>query len=216
MAIEINDSGNYVSYPIIKHMRIGESCQLAVIRWEQRDRLRKDSGTQQMVKIPNGVDRNNRPRFKQELVIHAVAISGDMVAAIGDSSGVPAPGDRVRVILKAKGFGDWIEARKTHRGGKFNVGDVLVMNTDKAQQYDQNGTPKGAEIRTQAEADAVPRNTTLGFYGSLSLVPGREAAWIEAAENAYRDDENAERQRNAIPLGGAAAPDNFDDEEAPF
>jgi hypothetical protein len=220
MAIEINDSGNYVSYPIIKHQRIGESCKLAVIRWEQRDRLRKDPGTQQMVKIPNGVDRSGRPKFKQELVIQAVAIAGDMVAAIGDSSGVPAPGDRVRVILKAKGFGDWIEARKGHRGGKFNVGDVLLMSTDKAQQYDQNGTPKGAEIRTQTDADAVPRNTTLGFYGSLSLVPGQEVRWIDAAEAAYRDDENAERQRNAIPLGGPAAPDGyhdeFADEEAPF
>ena len=221
MAIEINDSGNYVSYPIVKHQRIGESCKLAVIRWEQRDRLRKDPGTQQMVKIPNGVDRNNRPKFKQELVIQAVAIAGDMVAAIGDSSGVPAPGDRVRVILKAKGFGDWIEARKGHRGGKFNVGDVLLMSTDKAQQYDQNGTPKGPEIRTQADADAVPRNTTLGFYGTIALAPGQEVRWIEAAEAAYRDDENAERQRNAIPLGGPAVSadgyhDEFGDEEAPF
>jgi hypothetical protein len=218
MAIEINDSGNYVSYPIVKHQRIGESCKLAVIRWEQRDRLRKDPGTQQMVKIPNGVDRSGRPKFKQELVIQAVAIAGDMVAAIGDSSGVPAPGDRVRVILKAKGFGDWIEARKGHRGGKFHVGDVLMMSTDKAHQYDQNG--KGAEIRTQSDADAVPRNTTLGFYGSLSLAPGQEARWIDAAEAAYRDDENAERQRNAIPLGGPATPDGYVDEfaseEAPF
>jgi len=220
MAIEINDSGNYVSYPIVKHQRIGESCKLAVIRWEQRDCLRKDPNTQQMVKIPNGVDRSGRPKFKQELVIQAVAIAGDMVAAIGDSAGVPAPGDRVRVILKAKGFGDWIEARKSHRGGKFNVGDVLLMSTDKAQQYDQNGTPKGAEIRTQSDADAVPRNTTLGFYGSLSLVPGQEARWIDAAEAAYRDDENAERQRNAIPLGRPADPsgyvDEFGDEEVPF
>lgn len=221
MAIEINDSGNYVSYSIVKHQRIGESCKLAVIRWEQRDRLRKDPGTQQMVKIPNGVDRNNRPKFKQELVIQAVAIAGDMVAAIGDCSGVPAPGDRVRVILKAKGYTDWIEARKGHRGGKFHVGDVLLMSTDKAQQYDQNGTPKGPEIRTQADADAVPRNTTLGFYGTIALAPGQEARWIDAAEAAYRDDENAERQRNAIPLGGPATPadgyhDEFGDEEAPF
>jgi hypothetical protein len=221
MAIEINDAGNYVSHPIIKHQRIGESCKLAIIRWEQRDRLRKDPGTQQMVKIPNGVDRNNRPKFKQELVIQAVAISGNMIASIGDKSGVPAPGDRVRVILKAKGFGDWIEARKAHRGGKFNVGDVLMMSTDKAQQYDQNGAPKGAEIRTQADADAVPRNTTLGFYGSLSLVPGQEASWIDAAEAAYRDDENAERQRNAIPLGGPVDPSGYhdefgDSEEVPF
>jgi hypothetical protein len=220
MAIEINDAGNYVSHPIIKHQRIGESCKLAVIRWEQRDRLRKDPGTQQMVKIPNGVDRNNRPKFKQELVIQAVAISGDMVASIGDKSGVPTPGDRVRVILKAKGFGNWIEARKAHRGGKFNVGDVLVMSTDKAQQYDQNGTPKGPEIRTQADADAVPRSATLGFYGSLSLASGQEARWIDAAEAAYRDDESAERQRNAIPLAGSADPsgyyNEFAEEEPPF
>ena len=213
MAIEINDAGNYVSYPIIKHQRIGESCKLAVIRWEQRDRLRKDPGTQQMVKIPNGVDRNNCPKFKQELVIQAVAISGDMIASIGDKSGVPAPGDRVRVILKAKGFGDWIEARKAHRGGKFNVGDVLVMSTDKAQQYDQNGTPKGAEIRTQSDADAVPRSATLGFYGTIALAPGQEAAWIEAAETAYRDDENAERQKRSIPLADATS-DGYVDEFA--
>ena len=213
MAIEINDSGNYVSYPIVKHQRIGESCKLAVIRWEQRDRLRKDPGTQQMVKIPNGVDRNNRPKFKQELVIQAVAISGDMVAAIGDSSAVPAAGDRVRVILKAKGFGDWIEARKSHRGGKFNVGDVLVMSTTHAQQYDQNGTPKGDVLKTQEQADAVPRNTTLGFYGTMALAPGQEAAWIEAAETAYRDDENAERQKRAIPLADATS-DGYVDEFA--
>ena len=213
MAIEINDSGNYVSYPIVKHQRIGESCKLAVIRWEQRDRLRKDPGTQQMVKIPNGVDRNNRPKFKQELVIQAVAISGDMVAAIGDSSAVPAAGDRVRVILKAKGFGDWIEARKSHRGGKFNVGDVLVMSTTHAQQYDQNGTPKGDVLKTQEQADAVPRNTTLGFYGTMTLAPGQEAAWIEAAETAYRDDENAERQKRAIPLADATS-DGYVDEFA--
>ena len=213
MAIEINDAGNYVSHPIVKHQRIGESCKLAVIRWEQRDRLRKDPVSQKMVKIPNGEDRSGRPKFKQELVIQAVAISGDMVASIGDSSGVPAAGDRVRVILKAKGFGDWIEARKGHRGGKFNVGDVLVMSTTHAQQYDQNGTSKGDVLKTQAQADAVPRNTTLGFYGTLALAPGQEAAWIEAAESAYREDENAERQKRAIPLADPD-PSGYHDEFA--
>jgi hypothetical protein len=65
----------------------------------------------------------------------------------------------------------------------------------------------------------VPRNTTLGFYGSMSLAPGQETRWIEAAEAAYRDDENAERQRNAISLGGPAAADGYQDEfgeEAPL
>jgi hypothetical protein len=117
------------------------------------------------------------------------------------------------VILKAKGFGDWIEARKGHRGGKFNVGDVLVMSTTHAQQYDQNGTPKGDVLKTQAQADAVPRNTTLGFYGTLALAPGQEAAWIEAAEAAYREDENAERQRKAISLADPD-PSGYHDEFA--
>ena len=213
MAIEINDAGNYVSHPIIKHQRIGESCKLAVIRWEQRDRLRKDPVSQRMVKIPNGEDRLGQPKFKQELVIQAVAISGDMVASIGDSSGVPAAGDRVRVILKAKGFGDWIEARKGHRGGRFNVGDVLEMATTHAQQYDQNGTPKGDVLKTQAQADAVPRSATLGFYGTLVLAPGQDAAWIEAAEAAYREDERAKREERAIPLP-VAEPTGFCDEFA--
>ncbi len=201
MAIELNDSGNYVSYPIIKHQRIGESCNLAIIRWEQRDRLRKNTTTNAMEKIPNGVDRNNNPKFKQELVIHAIAISGDMVAAIGDQSGVPAPGDRIRVILKSAGFGQWIEARKTHRGGKMNVGDVLTMSTTHGQQYDQNGAPKGVKIETQEQVNAVPRGVTLGLYGPLTLSEGTDPKWIAAAEDAYRADELAKTQKNAIPLG---------------
>lgn len=221
MAIEIKDAGNRVSLPIIRHQRIGESCNLAVIRWEQRDQLKDDEITGQKVKIPNGFDRNGRPKFKQELVIQAVAMAGDMVAAIGDSSGVPAPGDRVRVILKGKAFGDWIDARKAHRGGTFNAGDVLLLDTTHAQPWNSNKTPKGPVVRTQAEADAVPRGTTVGFYGTLSLAPGQDARWIEAAEAAYRDDENAERQRNAIPLGRPAASadgyhDEFGDEGTPF
>ena len=142
MAIEINDAGNYVSYPIIKHQCIGESCKVAVIRWEQRDRLKDDPITKQKVKMPNGFDRNGQPKFKQELVIQVIAISGDMVASIGDRSSVPVPGDRVRLILKGKAFGDWIDARKKHRGNKINVGDVLLLDTTHAQAWNSDASPK--------------------------------------------------------------------------
>ena len=213
MAIEINDAGNYVSYPIIKHQRIGESCKLAVIRWEQRDQLKDDPLTKQKVKIPNGFDRNGQPKFKQELVVQAIAISGDMVAAIGDRSGVPVPGDRVRLILKGKGFGDWIDARKKHRGNKMNVGDVLSLDTTHAQVWNADKSPKGPKILSQADADAVPRGQSIGFYGTMTLAPGQEAAWIEAAETAYREDESGERQKRAIPLADATS-DGYVDEFA--
>lgn len=213
MAIQLNDN-RPASYPIIKNRKIGESCQLAVIRYEQRARLSINSVTKNLEKIPNGVDRNGKPKYKQELVIHALAMSGDMVAAIGDQSGVPAPGDRVRVILKSKGFGDWINERKRHRGGDFNVGDILVLSTTHGQQYDQNGDPKGAELRTQAEVDAVPRGVSMGLYGAIGLHEGTDPQWIELAEQAYLADQAAQTQANRIPLGAAAGSEEYEDEYA--
>jgi hypothetical protein len=94
---------------------------------------------------------------------------------------------------------------------------VLTLETRWAQQYDQDGNPKGPKIEDQAAADAVPRNVTIGFYGPLSLKEGSESRWIEAAEQAYRDDEAAERQQRSIPLDDASDFANeFGDEEVPF
>lgn len=191
---------------MIRHQKIGEVANLAIVRFEQRERLRKNLNSGALEPIPNGTDRKGQPKFKQEMVIHAVAMPGTtMEARIGDEGGVPAPGDRVRVILKAKGFGEWIEARRGHRRGQLDVGDVLVLETRWAQQYDQAGTPKGTKIEDQAVAAAVPRNVTIGFYGPLMLQPGTDPQWIAAAEEAYRADQSAARQ--PIPL---AAPDAGD------
>ena len=217
MAIELND-GARSSAPVIRQQRLGEIANLAVVRTEQRDRLRRNLSSGEMETIPNGTDRQGRAKVKQEMVLHAVAMPGTtMEARLGEEGGVPTPGDRVRLILKAKGFGDWIEARRSHRKGKLNVGDVLMLETRWAQQYDQDGNPKGTKIEDQAAADAVPRNVTIGFYGPLSLKEGSESRWIEAAEQAYRDDEAAERQQRSIPLDDTSDFANeFGDEEVPF
>jgi hypothetical protein len=200
MAIPLNDN-NRISTPVIRQHRLGEVAYLAIVRTEQRDRLRKNLASGAMEPIPNGTDRQGRPKVKQEMVVHAIAMPGTtMEARIGEEGGVPAPGDRVRLILKAKGFGEWIEARRQHRRGGLNVGDVLVLETLWAQQYDQDGNPKGAKIEDQAAADAVPRNVTIGFYGPLSIREGTDPQWIQAAEEAYRADEAAKRQQDAIKL----------------
>lgn len=211
MAISLNDNGNYVAIPIIKHQKIGESCKLAVIRFEQRDRLKEDSTTKQKVRIPNGFDRSGKPKYKQELVIHAIAIAGDMVAAIGDESGVPSPGDRVRVILKSKGFGEWIEAKKAHRKGQFHVGDVLELSTTHGQAWNADSSPKGPVLRTMEEVTAVPRGVSLGLYGPIVLREGTDPQWIQKAEEAYRADEAAKRQQQAIQLPAGEAEEEGED-----
>ncbi|MFM9089447.1 MAG: hypothetical protein ACKOPT_15190 [Cyanobium sp.] len=217
MAIELND-GARPNAPVIRLQRLGEVAQLAIVRTEQRDRLRRNFSTGEMEPMANGKDRQGRPRVKQEMVIHAIALPGTtMEARLGEEGGVPAPGDRVRVILKAKGFGDWIEARRLHRRGKLNVGDVLTLETRWAQQYDQDGNAKGGKIERQADADALPRHVTIGFYGPVRLREGSERRWIEAAEQAYRADETALRQQRAIPLESAEeGGDEFGDGEIPF
>ena len=97
------------------------------------------------------------------------------------------------------------------------VATLVQLETCWAQQYDQDGNPKGPKIEDQASADAVPRNVTIGFYGPLSIREGTDPAWIEAAEQAYRSDEAAARQQQAIPLADAEDyGDEFAAEEVPF
>jgi hypothetical protein len=47
----------------------------------------------------------------------------------------------------------------------------------------------------------------------LSIREGTDPAWIEVAEQAYRSDEAAARQQQAIPLSDG---DEHGDEEVPF
>ena len=86
MAIELNDAAR-IGAPVIRQQRFGEVATLAIVRTEQRDRLRKNLASGEMEPIPNGKDRQGNPKVKQEIVIHCVALPGtSMEAKLGDET----------------------------------------------------------------------------------------------------------------------------------
>jgi len=216
MPIQLEDTARQ-SYPVLRHQLIGEMAQLSLIRWEQRDRLMLNQATNEYERMPNGIGRDGQPKYKQELVVHAITMPGTtMEVKQGDEFICPAPGDRVRLILKGMAFGHWIEARKSHRGGKLQVGDVIITGTDQAQAYDQTGKPKGQPIKDMQEALKIPRGTTVGFYGPIELAEPTDPAWVSKAEEAYLADKRAEQEAKAISLPEQPSAQAWDDSEVPY
>lgn len=218
MTIELQDNTR-TSYPVLRNQLIGELAQLAIIKTEQRDRLARNPATDQLEKIPNGTARDGSPRFKQELVVHCIVMPGTtMEVKRGEEFICPQPGERVRLILKGLAFGRFIEARKTHRSGKLQVGDVLITGTDQAQVYDAGGKPKGEPIRDQQTALKIPRGQTVGYYGPIELAEPTDPQWVTAAEEAYLADQRAEQEARAIPADAtpAASRSWLDEEDMPY
>lgn len=183
MSIELQDSG-VSSTPVIKAQRIGEIARVALVRWEQRKMMKEGA---EVINPKSGKPRN-------ELVLHGITMPGTTaMAGIGDRQEVPAPGEPVRFILRGRGYGQWIDARKGHRGGKLCVGDVISRTIDHAQAYNADGSPKAGQITSQAEADKLPRSTTVGFYGELQLSVPNDEAWVAKAEAAYKAWQDSQR-----------------------
>lgn len=202
MSIPLDDDVRSTATPVVKRQRIGEKFVGAIVRFEQRDKTKKTvDGLRVPILKPNG-----KPR--QELVVHCIAMPNTTAyAGIGDDVEVPEPGTPVRLILGGKAFGDWIEERKSHRNGKICVGDVIVQQTTRAQAYDVSGNPKGAEITSQDEIDAIRAkapSTAIGVYGPITLHEPKDQQWVAAAEQAYR-------QATAVVLDEVPG-----DEEEPF
>jgi hypothetical protein len=159
--------------PVVKRTAIGETFIGAIIKFERRDVLRDGQPV---------LKDNGKPR--QELVLHLIAMPGTTApAGIRDDVDVPAPGEPVRMILRGRSYGDWIEATRNHT---LHVGDVVTQVTDRAVTYSASGAAE-REITTQAELDSVPRGKTVGVYGSLAVRSAAppEAAWVQLAEAAY-------------------------------
>jgi hypothetical protein len=161
--------------PVVKRTKIGERFVGALVRQQQRD-VHKDG--KPVVKTDG--------KHRQELVLTLLALPGTTAKAeIGGEGGVPEPGDLVRLILRGGGFGDWIEAKKSH--GEIQVGDIVEQVTEFAQAYDADGNAVGQKITTNEQLNEVPRSRAVGVYGPLTLrrAGAEERAWVEKAEAAY-------------------------------
>lgn len=181
MTITLEEAGT-TRTPVLRRKRIGEEYVGALVRTTQRDVLKRDDAT--------GTDRpvlkaNGKPR--QELVVTLVTISSTMAAGLGEDVAVPEPGDIVRSILKGGGFGQWIEANGLLKPRQ--VGDIVTLTSEWGQAYDAHGAPTGDKLTTQAQLDAVPRERSLGVYGSVAIrrATPAETEWVTAAETAYHD-----------------------------
>ena len=181
MTITLEEAGT-TRTPVLRRKRIGEEFVGALVRTTQRDVLKRDDAT--------GTDRpvikaNGKPR--QELVVTLVTISSTMAAGLGEEVAVPEPGDIVRSILKGGGFGQWIEANGLLKPRQ--VGDIVTLTSEWGQVYSAAGDPTGDKLTTQAQLDAVPRERSLGVYGSVAIrrATPAETEWVTAAETAYHD-----------------------------
>jgi len=169
--------------PIIKREKLGDRYKIAIVKYEARDKRKKDDATGEYVTV---LKANGRP--KQEMVVTGLVMPGTTCrAGLGDYNQVPEPGDLVRIILGGGAFGHWIDARKTHRnGGPLHHGDIIKDSLTFAQEWTMDSGKKGPEMTSQEQVDAVYRErprASIGIYGKLQLVEG-EPEWGARCEAA--------------------------------
>lgn len=192
--------------PVVKRTALAQKFYGAVVKVEQRDRQKKDDATGAMVPVLKAGGK-----ARQELVVTCLVLPGTTApVGLGEDEHVPETEDLVRLILKGKAFGDWIES-KAALDRPVEVGDVITQTTDRAQVYDAQGNASGAEITDQASLNAVPRGRSVGIYGPVTLrAPKDGSPWIAKAEAAYHSLQAPIAAESDLP------PEPPEDEEPPF
>lgn len=195
--------------PVVKRTALGEKFYGAVILVTQRDRLKKDDATGNMVPVTK-----SGGKARQELVVTCLALPGTTATVgLGETEFVPESGELVRLILKGKAFADWIAAKR-ELGRPVQVGDVVTQVTSVAQVYDANGNPSGPEITDQATLLSVPRGRSVGVYGPVTLRAAKAGSeWIAKAEAAYH---SLREPIVAEPLSDDSITAGNEDDEPPF
>lgn len=211
MPIQLEDE-RQPGLPVVKRTALGQKFYGAVVRIDQRNRLKADD---RGVLVPI-LKASGKPR--QELVITCLTLPGS-TAPVGlrDDEHTGEEGELVRLILKGKAFGEWIEAKAT-LGRPVNVGDIVTQVTDCAQAYDAQGQPTGGEITDQETLNNLPRGRSVGIYGPITVrEPKPDSEWVGKAEDAYY------KLREAIPAEPEVVPGDQgpwepppDDDDIPF
>lgn len=195
-------------YPVVKRTALNQTFNGAVLKVESRDRLKRaDDNTMKPIVKPNG-------KHAQELVVTCMVLPQTSApAGIGEEESVPDPGDIVRLILKGKSFGDWIEAKKSLPEGTVAVGDVVSMTTNVAQVYDAQGNPAGPETSDQATIEAArQRGRSVGIYGPVVLrEPKAGSEWQAKAVDAYNSLQTQSRVAAESPQQAPAQQAPADD-----
>jgi hypothetical protein len=207
MAIQL-EGERKAALPVVKRTALNQKFHGAILKVEPRDRLRKDDATGALVPV---LKLNGKPR--QELVLTCLTLPNTTApVGLGEDEHVPETEEVVRLILKGKAFSDWIQA-KAVLNRPVQVGDVVTQVTDRAQVYDANGNPSGAELTDQAAVNAVPRGRSIGIYGPITVrEPKQGSPWIAKAEAAYH---SMAEPIVAEPAAAYDSPD-LDDSEPPF
>jgi hypothetical protein len=198
--------------PVVKRTALGQKFFGAIVKVEQRDRLKKDETTGAMVPVLKAGGK-----ARQELVVTCMTLPGTTApVGLGENEYVPEAESLVRLILKGKAFGDWIET-KAALNRPVQVGDVVSQVTDRAQVYDAQGNASGPELTDQAAVNAVPRGRSVGIYGPITVrEPKNGSPWIEKAEAAYHSlRETITAEPEADSDGGGFGGSDIDD-EPPF
>lgn len=196
--------------PVVKRTALGQTFNGAVLLVEQRDRLKKHEVTGAMTPV---LKANGKAR--QELVVTCLTLPGTTApVGLGDDEHTPEAEEVVRLILKGKAFGDWIET-KAELARPVQVGDIVTQKTDRAQMYDAQGNASGPEITDQGALNAVPRGRSVGIYGPITLrAPKTGSEWVTKAEAAY----HGLKEPISAETASAGGDDGFaaDDDEPPF
>lgn len=170
-----------LALPVVKRTALGQTFNGAVVRVEQRDRVKRDEASGQLVPV-----LKVGGKARQELVVTCLTLPGtNAPVGLGEDEHVPNTEELVRIILKGKAFKDWIDSKAT-LGRPIQVGDVVSQTTTLAQVYDAQGNASGPEITDQATLNSVPRGRSVGVYGPITLRAAKEGSeWVAKAEAAY-------------------------------